>query len=267
GLQQFNRARGKFARLLPPDHERADDAFCADQRHDEARPKSGPHRDLSDRAWRLVANICDLQWLSVLDRLAERIASTGWLASDCRNQLIAQAIRCPHLQCLVQLIKDIDHPSIRIRKLDCLGDDRGQHGLEIKRGVYCLRHLAKRAQFLYRLGKLAGARLHLLEQPHVLDRDHRLIGEGNSKLDLLVGEGLDSSALENDHADRRSFPYQRNAENGADTAETCPLQESEFGIGLDIRDMNDAAIDKDPPGRVAAVNCERTILHECYHFG
>src|SRR5262249_52588831 len=30
--------------------------------------------------------------------------------------------------------------------------------------------------------------------------------------------------------------------------------------------MNDAAIDKDPPGRVAAVNCERTILHECYHF-
>src|SRR6266511_4521665 len=28
-LQQFNRARGKFARLLPPDHERADEAICA----------------------------------------------------------------------------------------------------------------------------------------------------------------------------------------------------------------------------------------------
>src|SRR5262245_55373652 len=118
-----------------------------------------------------------------------------------------------------------------------------------------------------RFREFARALLLGLEQPHVLDRDHRLIGEGGSKLDLLVGEGLDSSALENDHADRRSFPYQRNAENGADTAETCPLQESEFGIGLDIRDMNDAAIDKDPPGRVAAVNCERTILHECYHFG
>jgi hypothetical protein len=26
------------------------------------------------------------------------------------------------------------------------------------------------------LGELAGARLHLLEQPHVLDRDHRLVG-------------------------------------------------------------------------------------------
>src|SRR5262245_56760849 len=113
--------------------------------HGEARPKSGPHCDHSDRAWRLVADVCDLQWLPVLDRLAESIGSTGWLASDCRNQLIAQAIRCPHLQCLVQLIKDIDHPSIRIRKLDRLGNDRAQHGFEIKRGVDCPRHLAKRA--------------------------------------------------------------------------------------------------------------------------
>src|SRR4029077_11826101 len=96
GLQQFNRACGKFARLLPPDHERADDAIRADQRHDETRPKSCAHCDLSHWAWRLVADICNLQWLSVLDRLAERIGSTGWLASDCLNQLIAQAIRCPH---------------------------------------------------------------------------------------------------------------------------------------------------------------------------
>src|SRR5262249_36907649 len=89
GLKQFNRARGKFSRLFPPDHERADDAICADQRHDETRSKSSAHCDLSHWALRLVVNICDLQWLSVLDRPAERIGSTGWLASDCRNQLIA----------------------------------------------------------------------------------------------------------------------------------------------------------------------------------
>src|SRR6516162_3684615 len=120
-LQEMNGTLGKFAWLLAPDHERPDDALCADQRHDEARPKSGPHCDLSDRAWRLVADICDLQWFSIVDRPAERIGSAGWLASDCRNQLIAQAIRRPHPQCLVQLIKNIDHPSIRIRKLDRLG--------------------------------------------------------------------------------------------------------------------------------------------------
>ena len=30
--------------------------------------------------------------------------------------------------------------------------------------------------------------LHLVEQPRVLDRDHRLVGEGGDQLDLLVGE-------------------------------------------------------------------------------
>ena len=39
-----------------------------------------------------------------------------------------------------------------------------------------------------RLAELAGARLHLVEQPHILDRDHRLVGEGRDQLDLLVGE-------------------------------------------------------------------------------
>src|SRR4029077_3395166 len=144
GLQQFNRACGKFAQLLPPDHERADDAIRADQWHDETRSKSGAHCDLSHWAWRLVVIIRDLQWLSALDRLAERIGSTGWLVLDCRNQVIAQPIRRPYPQCLIQLIKDIDHPSIGIRKLDRLGDDGAQHRFEIKRGVYCLGHLAKR---------------------------------------------------------------------------------------------------------------------------
>ena len=36
------------------------------------------------------------------------------------------------------------------------------------------------------------ARLHLVEQPHVLDRDHRLVGEGLDQLDLLSVNGLTS---------------------------------------------------------------------------
>src|SRR5262249_60076081 len=70
-LQEVNGPLGKVARLLAPDHKRPDDTICADQGHDEARPKSGPHRNFSDRGWRLVAKICDLQWSSVLDRPAE----------------------------------------------------------------------------------------------------------------------------------------------------------------------------------------------------
>ena len=51
-----------------------------------------------------------------------------------------------------------------------------------------LQHLRGRGLLLQCLGELARALLHLVEQPHVLDRDHRLVGEGRDQLDLLVGE-------------------------------------------------------------------------------
>ena len=44
------------------------------------------------------------------------------------------------------------------------------------------------AEVVERSGKLLGARLNLVEQPHVLDRDHGLIGEGLQQLDMVVGE-------------------------------------------------------------------------------
>ena len=37
---------------------------------------------------------------------------------------------------------------------------------------------------------LVRACLHLIEQAYVLDRDHRLIGEGGDQLDLFFGERL-----------------------------------------------------------------------------
>src|SRR6516225_9187242 len=68
-----------------------------------------------------------------------------------------------------------------------------QHGIEYRL------QLARRARdhaedlggcrlSLQCLGKLVRACLHLVEQPHVLDGDNRLVGEGFGQLDLLVGE-------------------------------------------------------------------------------
>jgi hypothetical protein len=41
------------------------------------------------------------------------------------------------------------------------------------------------------LYQFASASLHLIEQSHILDRDHRLVGKGLHELDLLVREGAD----------------------------------------------------------------------------
>ena len=114
-------------------------------------------------ARRLVVDVRDLQWLSVLDRAAERIGCTRWLASDRRNQLIAQAIGRSHPQCLVQLVENIDHASLRVRKLDRLGNNGCQNRFEVEARIDRLGHLPKCAQLLDRACKLRGARLHLVE--------------------------------------------------------------------------------------------------------
>ena len=42
--------------------------------------------------------------------------------------------------------------------------------------------------------KLAGALLHVIEQSHVLDGDHRLVGKGRRQLYLLLSERVHTVA-------------------------------------------------------------------------
>ena len=51
------------------------------------------------------------------------------------------------------------------------------------------KNLTRRSLLLQRLGDLAIALFQFLEQPHVLDGDDRLVGEGFEQLDLRRGEG------------------------------------------------------------------------------
>ena len=95
GLQEFDDVLRKFTGLLTPDHERPDDAVCANQRHDQTRSKSGAHCDLSHWAWRLVADIGNLLRLSRLRRLADRIGSAEVLVLHGCNQIFAETIRGP----------------------------------------------------------------------------------------------------------------------------------------------------------------------------
>ena len=45
----------------------------------------------------------------------------------------------------------------------------------------------------------------LLKQPHVLDSDDRLVGEGFEQSDLLVGEGTDLGSPDRDTPDSDTF--------------------------------------------------------------
>jgi hypothetical protein len=86
--------------------------------------------------------------------------------------------------------------------------------------VGMLRGSGSRQRLQYIPGKPgdAPARLHLLEEPHVLDRDHRLVSEGGDQLDL-PGERAHHATHQDDHADRHAFAQQRNAKQRAVAAD------------------------------------------------
>jgi hypothetical protein len=77
--------------------------------------------------------------------------------------------------------------------------------------------LSKRAQLFDGLRKFARACLHLVEQPHVLDCDHRLVGEGLDQFDLLVGEWFDMSLQDREDPAKSPLAQHRNCENGTVT--------------------------------------------------
>ena len=103
-------------------------------------------------------------------------------------------------------VESLKQPSLGPGQPRRVLDEGFQHGLEIeRRAADHLEHFAGRRLLLQRLRQLAVARLQLREQPHVLDGDHRLVGECLEEHDLLVGEGPRLSLVDVDGADREAI--------------------------------------------------------------
>jgi hypothetical protein len=82
--------------------------------------------------------------------------------------------------------------------------------------------------------------LQLREQAHVLDGDHRLVGEGLEQLDLRVAEWAHLSTSEHDRADGYSLAQERNAQHRA-VAEPAGNRTAFWKfqhLGLKIRHMD-----------------------------
>src|SRR5262245_10821724 len=89
-----------------------------------------------------------------------------------------------------------------------MAHDGAEHCLEIECRADRLADLAQRFQFPNRPSQLAGPRLQFLEQPHVLDSDHRLISEGFQESNLLFGEWTDLRAPDEDSPDGNPLAQQ-----------------------------------------------------------
>src|SRR5262249_41213412 len=77
------------------------------------------------------------------------------------------------------------------------------------------KHLGCCGLMLQCLAQFCVTLLDLLEQPHILDGDYRLIGEGFQESDLFVGEWTDFYSANDNCSDRYAFSQQRRNEHGS----------------------------------------------------
>src|SRR5262245_45500620 len=96
-----------------------------------------------------------------------------------------------------------NHAVFSTANADGILQQRLKDPLEVKRRpADGLEHLGRGSLLPQRLAQLLGAFLYLIEQPHVLDRDHRLVGKGLDQLDLLVGKRPHGFAYYVEHTNR-----------------------------------------------------------------
>ena len=110
------------------------------------------------------------------------------------------------------------------------------------------------SQVFQRSGELARARLHLVEQSYVFNRDHRLIREGLNELDLFSGERVHLITADRECADGLVLPEQRNGQNRPVTKpqrEIRAIGELVFGF-LKVVDVNRRTFNKGASGDPAA---------------
>src|ERR1700730_17525790 len=102
------------------------------------------------------------------------------------------------------------------RVLDLVGDTGGKLA---ERGELLRLHqsVLRGAQFLKRGGEFFGACLGFLKQPHILYRDHRLVGKGLHQIDLAFGEGAGLRPRQHQHAFDSVVPEHWNGQRRANS--------------------------------------------------
>src|SRR5438128_1992461 len=91
---------------------------------------------------------------------------------------------------------------------------------------------------LARQSKLAILVLDLVEQTHVLDCNHRLIGKGCEQLDLLVGERRDLRLPQTYCAERYALAQQGHGQHRPMARQFLRFWEIIFGVRLDVWNLD-----------------------------
>src|SRR6266567_2950209 len=122
---------------------------------------------------------------------------------------------------------------------------RIEHRLQVeRRAADDLEDLGGRGLLLQGLGEFPAARLNFVEQPHVLDGDHCLVGKRRHKLDLLGRKWLRCVSAYGNNADASALPKQWDPEQRAVATDRLGSV-SVFRIGERIRNVHHPGLECD----------------------
>jgi len=144
------------------------------------------------------------------------------------------------------LVELVDGTFIRLRELRGPADDRGEHSVEIERGIDRAHYFFERLQFGDRAGQLVSAGLQFAIGLGGGDRDDRLLSEGLQQLDLTVGEAADLPTSHRHRADRRSVAQQR--QRYLRLVTEIAHGRANSGFARDVAHMNDLPVENRPAG-------------------
>jgi hypothetical protein len=139
------------------------------------------------------------------------------------------------------LVVFVNCPTVRAAQLDRMGDDSCQHGFKVERGADRLTNFAQRSQLTDRLHELARPCFQFLEQPHVLDRDYRLVGEGFKQLDLRRRERLHLVATSGQYPNKLPLLMKGHAQKRTESGEDAQRWKIILG-GSDVGNVERAML-------------------------
>src|SRR5262249_53730113 len=136
--------------------------------------------------------------------------------------------------------------------IDAIGHQFGVAEDGVERSAQLVAHVGQELRLvLTRFRELPAFVLDFIEQPHVLNRDHSLVGKGGDKLDLFVSERAYFSTSQNNHTNGTRFPQKRHTKSGAVAKLALKFVPCVIRVSQNVGNMCWPSIKEDPPNNAA----------------
>src|SRR5262245_6252251 len=258
GFQKLDHFGTKLPSPLSTHHQSANDPLFAQQRHGQAGSEAVALEHLAHarRVSALFEEIGNLHWSSARCLSSyQSVSRTRWSDGRGVDESLFHVISGAQQGLFRLLGVFVNRPAIGATQLDRVGDDTSEHGFEVERGANRLTNFTQCSQLTDRLHQLPCPCLQFLEQPHIFNRDDRLVGEGLEQGNLFVGERLNFFSPYIDDPNGYPLPEQRSSQPRSNTVfnpSPCVWKFALKSFSFHVRNMHNLAVDDSTPRNRAA---------------